>query len=171
MRQRWRSSLYRWALESFLKLHRMEARKSASYSPRHQLAVYPTATSAHRLCRYAFSTSGSIAISETLKGLLSTILFYRECRQRQATTSGGYEALASQQSAPASVEDGNCNWSDTQDEENLDNEKSLPNPDRWTSIPLQEFVTICRNEIPYDNIYGFTQLALLYSLINNSVGL
>ena len=38
-----------------------------------------------------------------------------------------------------------------------------------TPMTAEDFLGYCRNEVPNTTKYGFAQLALLYSVINNSV--
>lgn len=134
--------------------------------------------------KYAFSPSASVTISEFFKMLLSTIFFYRECRQRAAdgirpSTRGGgtgYSSLASSElptTERSSLEEkreeegiseiGNANGSNIGGDVTKSYGTSLPHLD------LQTFWSYIRGEVTVDVRYGFCNLALFYVLINNSV--
>lgn len=134
--------------------------------------------------KYAFSPSASVTISEFFKMLLSTIFFYRECRQRAAdgnrpSTRGGgtgYSSLASSElptTERSSLEEkrgeegvsetGNGNGSNTGGNVAKPYGTILPHLD------LDTFWSYVRGEVTADVRYGFCNLALFYVIINNSV--
>lgn len=111
---------------------------------------------------YSFSPSGSIAISEFCKLVLSTIFFYRECRQRLRdgvwpSTSGGesvYVAVPSAEDGAGKSRLGLVNGRETSDRLELD---------------ARTFWRYIRGEVPLHVRWGFCNLALFYVLINNTV--
>lgn len=125
---------------------------------------------------YSFSTSGSIAISEFLKFVLSTGFFYRECRRRWSTSPDSYQLPIFQSSRSSSEESDHTTANDEHsfsetsslDETTIADEKDEVNNHEGSMGPIRFIVTL-KSEIPSENLYGFAQLALLYSLINNSV--
>lgn len=138
---------------------------------------------------YAFSPSASVAISEFFKMVLSTIFFYRECRQRAAdgvrpSTRGGgsgYSSLPTSSQDLPMTEGGEPRSSLEEKERdegmngvNGGSSSSLMNGVEKHVGPLpnldyRTFWSYFRGEVTVDVRYGFANLALFYVLINNSV--
>ncbi|KAI9151909.1 CMP-sialic acid transporter 1 [Paramyrothecium foliicola] len=119
-----------------------------------QVSIGIIMKAAQRGGSYSFSTSGSVAISESLKMLLSTMFFYKECKRRATEgicpstrgSAAGYTSL------PV----------------NGDMEGSPP-PSTPVKLNMGLFWTYIRGEVTKDVRYGFCNLALFYVLINNSI--
>jgi hypothetical protein len=129
---------------------------------------------------YSFSPSASVTISEFFKMLLSTLFFYRECKQRAAdgirpSTRGGgsgYSSLATSELPMAE----RSSLEEKREEEGLNGNASSSNGDAVkhhamepAQIDLRTFWSYIRGEVTMDVRYGFCNLALFYVLINNSV--
>jgi hypothetical protein len=124
---------------------------------------------------YAFSPSSSVTLSEFFKMLLSTMFFYRECRQRNARNqSPAHTALPTsernsfEEAKAFADEEANMNGSGEASgayvAERFKDAKE-PMLDVWT------FWGYVKSEVSLDTRYGFAQLALFYALINNTVSL
>lgn len=133
---------------------------------------------------YAFSTSSSIAISEFLKFGISMALFSRTCLTRFRDRKSGYQLL----------EDNNTllhNYVDTrvsEEAEDIDDSRLNKVPSLNDEIYLEAlftstqshkcrdrsflsfFLSSCVQEVSSKHILGYGHLALLYALINNTVG-
>lgn len=144
--------------------------------------------------KYAFSQSASISISEFCKLLLSTSFFYRQCSTRLAeqgrqdveknayvplddmSDDSSSEGRKSQEKQDADVNFGSekrqlSSSSSSQDTDpawKRQQAKALQGP--APRLPLREFASMVRSEIKSSTVFGFAHLALLYAIINNSVG-
>lgn len=100
---------------------------------------------------YAFSISGSLAISDVIDLFISTILFWWECRQRRSHRSHiRYTELTLATQTEKS-------------EGRLQYWKKVLQAFR--SMPLPQYF---REELPLVDRYSYCLLALLYALINNT---
>jgi hypothetical protein len=119
-----------------------------------QVSIGIIMKAAQRGGSYSFSTSGSVAISEFLKMLLSTVFFYRDCKRRAAEgicpstrgCSAGYTSLPINGDA-----------------------EGTPSAATPIRLNIRLFWTYIRGEVTKDVRFGFCNLALFYVLINNSV--
>jgi predicted RNase H-like HicB family nuclease len=114
--------------------------------------------------RYEFSPSGSVAISEFVKLLISSVLFYLECRRRLA--EGEHIVLPGPSNANGAVY--------TAVVDTADNEASPPSSrgDRALRRPAMSaslFWHYVQTDVTSHAKYGFANLSLLYMLINNLV--
>jgi hypothetical protein len=111
---------------------------------------------------YGFSPSASITISEFLKFLLSTAFFWYECREPRLKAGPLCDHFSLPSSARSSIE---------QNEPREDGESicSVISTDYHVENRSQTFGRYCINEVTSEARYGFAQLALLYSAINNTV--
>jgi hypothetical protein len=128
---------------------------------------------------YSFSPSASVTISEFFKMLLSTMFFYRECRQRAAdgirpSTRGGgtgYSSLATSDlptTERSSLEEKEREEGMNGNASSANGVEKMRNPN-LPRIDLRTFISYVRGEVTIDVRYGFCNLALFYVLINNSV--
>ena len=125
-------------------------------------------------CRYSFSSASSIAISETLKFLLATTLFYRELRRRPHTGCPTESEIT-----PENLESGESDSSSGRVSESNESELTLlsESEDRILKcedirpqlLSLKDLYHCFLAEVPVEVRYGFAHLALLYVLINNSI--
>lgn len=127
--------------------------------------------------KYAFSSSGLVTISESLKFLLSASILLRQCikkyRQRPKETGAGYARLIPLPMSPRSSssdeliemkgDEENGSEETLCEDFDIDLEDTHPKPTLF-----QSYVTSLR-EVSVDTRYGFANLALLYALINNTV--
>jgi hypothetical protein len=116
-----------------------------------------------------------VTISETLKFLLSSYLFYRDWRKR------GYAPVPEDSSNEIKFEDvedgkeerdGGESSSDTlslEDEDYASNSGGMHNSFGNRRFQFKAFFQACKDEIPTEVRYGFVHLALFYVLINNTV--
>lgn len=146
--------------------------------------------------KYAFSQSASITISEFCKLLLSTSFFYQQCRTRLAEQHGQdveknayvpLDELSDDSSSEGtkfqekSSQDADMRISS--DEEPTSRSQSLEEKEPvWKQkqaqalrgsaprLALLDFVSMVTSEINTATVFGFAHLALLYAIINNSVG-
>lgn len=144
--------------------------------------------------KYAFSQSASISISEFCKLLLSTSFFYRQCRTRLAEQIGqdveknayvplddlsddsSSEGRKSQEKQDVDMKHGSekeprsttSSLQDTDPAWKRQQAKELRGP--VPPLPLRDFASMVRSEICVATVFGFAHLALLYAIINNSVG-
>ncbi|KAF2395650.1 hypothetical protein EJ06DRAFT_484915 [Trichodelitschia bisporula] len=122
--------------------------------------------------RYAFSASSSVTISELLKFLLSTYLFFREWKKRT------YAEVAQEpdieiKETPAAFKDDE-NDAESSSSRLLEEEDFLATPSQTQSAPVRRFdaagfMAAVREEIPAETRYGFVHLALFYVIINNTI--
>ena len=130
---------------------------------------------------YSFSTSGCLTISEFLKFTLSTIFFYRTCLHRQEASSGRYSKIDTEESSPLASLDRPSSAESSKEfnasspgetatqMEELDLQDS--NVPAWHSRRSSFwFVENFISEVTAPTVYGYGHLALLYALINNTVG-
>ena len=127
--------------------------------------------------RYGFSASSSVTISETLKFLLSSYLFYRDWRKRryapvpeEVLNEIKFEDVEDDKEE----RDGGESSSDTislEDENCALNNESMHNSFGNRRFELKSFFEACKDEIPTEVRYGFVHLALFYVIINNTVWL
>jgi hypothetical protein len=128
--------------------------------------------------KYAFSSSGLVTISESLKFLLSASTLLRQCikqyRGRTKETGAGYARLiplpsprsSSSEMIEMKGDDEEKGSGETLcDNFDIDLEDTHPRPTLFAS-----YVASLREVSVYTR-YGFANLALLYALINNTVGL
>jgi hypothetical protein len=119
--------------------------------------------------QYSFSASSSVTISEFLKLLLSGLFFWRECRKRQTSfhaTSTEFDTISNDaESASASASPSSQSSFEWRDSIELEKQGLTR-----TRLDARVFMRYCLDEISPKARYGFAQLALLYGLINNSVG-
>ncbi|KAF4962840.1 hypothetical protein FSARC_9083 [Fusarium sarcochroum] len=142
-----------------------------------QVGIGVIMKTAQRGGSYSFSASGSIAISEFLKFILSTVFFYRECKTRAQTGIG--PSTRGSDAAYASLSDDNQDI-DIQDKDEDSSSLTMIDSDdeeaRSAGPSLQPlafsprtFWGYVRGEVRNDVRFGFYNLALLYILINNSI--
>ncbi|TQV90396.1 cmp-sialic acid transporter [Cordyceps javanica] len=124
--------------------------------------------------KYAFSPSGSIAISEFLKMMLSAFFFYQEWKLR-----AGYARVHAQDAGRMSplgaslMREGKLSDGDEEDLAGLDEEEDPfhRHLELETGKPLQagSFWQAVRNEVSEHIVFGLCGLALCYVLVNNLV--
>ncbi|KAL9129687.1 MAG: hypothetical protein Q9217_001929 [Psora testacea] len=141
--------------------------------------IYKSAAQGGSKSNYGFSPSSSVTLSEFLKLLLSTAFFYGECRQRYASSSSGYRQAATTSAQDSFKEKAEVSDRDLESPESLHETSTLNNTgesprglfarDNGSHLGLKEFFRCFGDEVPADAKYGFIQLAMLYSLLNNSV--
>lgn len=115
---------------------------------------------------YRYSVSACITVSDSIKLILSTCFFYIECRKRER----GYAA------AHASFPSTSSPRSSTSTMELMDKEEDILLHEDTMMMPYPEerkkewrrFFSYILKEVSTDAIHGFTILALLYALINNT---
>ncbi|TID25905.1 UDP-galactose transporter [Venturia nashicola] len=117
---------------------------------------------------YAFSPSSSITISEFLKFLLSTCFFYRECSKRHVRSPQGYSGVESG-SSRSSTDEKALMSDEVPIEESEMSESSSSRSIPQGKMKISDFIFYCMTEVSSDTQYGFSKLALLYALINNTV--
>jgi hypothetical protein len=120
--------------------------------------------------KYAFSPSSSVTISESLKLLLSTGFFWRECKARVARSEAPRHSTlpTSERSSPESkpfIEDPESNGNRSTYEYQKEHVESYST----AQLDLRAFWQYVKSEVSLDVRYGFAQLALFYVLINNMV--
>ncbi|KAL3426432.1 UDP-galactose transporter [Phlyctema vagabunda] len=122
---------------------------------------------------YDFSPSSSVTISEFCKMLLSTLFFYRECKQRVANKEPAHTPLPTsernsfEESKPFSEDE--AAGLNTNGHGHRRRTSEAYNSPRDVRLDSKTFITYIRNEVSRDTRYGFAQLALFYALINNSI--
>jgi hypothetical protein len=128
--------------------------------------------------KYAFSSSGLVTISEFLKLLLSASLLLRRCLQPSKQHSGesgpGYAPLI-----PLTSSSPNKLIPRELNDEESGSDEALPEPedfdigleDPYPKPNLFRSFLACLKEVSVETRYGFANLALLYALINNTVGI
>ncbi|KAK4981198.1 hypothetical protein LTR28_013246 [Elasticomyces elasticus] len=127
------------------------------------------------MARYTFSASSSIVISEFLKFLLSTTLFYREVGKRHVAFWQSYHAVRPLSEARESPERESARLDDDFSGYNVGSTVEAGHKDCSADLPqhsqlnFTSFVCSCLGEVPLETKFGFAQLALLYALINNIV--
>ncbi|KAK4191065.1 nucleotide-sugar transporter-domain-containing protein [Podospora australis] len=104
---------------------------------------------------YEFSPSGSVAISEFVKLLISLVLFYLECRRR----------LARGKHIPASSNANDAVYTAVVDNTADDDEAFSQSPSMSSSL----FWRYIQTDVTSHAKYGFANLSLLYMLINNII--
>ena len=130
--------------------------------------------------KYTFSSSGLVIISEFLKLLLSASLLIRQCikqsRQRSEESGPAYAPLipltmSPRSSSPDELIAMKANDEEKPSEETLreDIEIGFDNPHPKTHLFVSWVASL--KEVSVEARYGFANLALLYALINNTVGL
>ena len=135
---------------------------------------------------YSFSPSASVTIAEFFKMLLSSLFFWRECKQRAAdgirpSTRGGggagYSSLSTselplversslEEKREALNGNGNVNGNAGSSSEG---DVVKHHPASLPPLNLRTFWSYFRGEVTADVRYGFCNLAMFYVLINNSV--
>jgi len=133
--------------------------------------------------KYAFSQSASISISEFCKLLLSTSFFYRQCRTRLAEQNGRdveknayvpLEDLSDDVSSEGAkiqekiADDGKSESKGTEPAWKRQQAEASKGP--TPRLAFRDFVPMVKSEINTATVFGFAHLALLYAIINNSVG-
>lgn len=122
--------------------------------------------------KYAFSPSSSVTISEGLKFLLSTWLFWQECRtrvthqdapQRNTEVEFESESKADAEAKPF-LDDPESNGGKSSNNNNDYVETFI-----GTRLQVQTFWQYVKHEVSLDVRYGFVRLALFYVLINNLI--
>ena len=132
--------------------------------------------------KYTFSSSGLVIISETLKLLLSASLLLRQCwkksRQSSEESGPGYAPLIPLTSSPRSDSPNELMGLKGDDEEEEKSSEETLREDvelaLVRAVPKQNLFFLwvgALTEVSMETRYGFANLALLYSLINNTVGL
>jgi len=124
--------------------------------------------------KYSFSASSSTTISEFLKLLISTGLFYRECIRRPefhwTNQDPEYEAVTSKEDVQEE-EKGEPHGSEDHSARSTSPHSTIRTlaPSLGLKTGLERFLSQCIEEVPTETKYGFAQLALFYALINNTV--
>jgi hypothetical protein len=150
----------------------------AAYSALALIAVQVTIGITMKLAQndgeYAFSPSGSIAISEFLKMVLSAVFFFKEWRSR--TRYARIEVQEARRMSPLAaslMRDGRVTDEEAADDPaRLDEEDPLEDMD-WGSgkkLGAETFWEAARNEVSGHIVFGLCGLALCYVLVNNLVG-
>lgn len=126
---------------------------------------------------YTFSPSGSVAISEFCKLILSTIFLFQECDKRY---SAGFLASSTHESADYSIlpeSDQTLSLRSSQEQEDAWRDESLiPEPRNKlrtgsliSTMGISIFWDYFRGQVPTTSRWGFCNLALFYVLVNNLV--
>ncbi|PHH60340.1 hypothetical protein CDD81_1825 [Ophiocordyceps australis] len=123
---------------------------------------------------YSFSPSGSVAISELVKLLLSSVLFRRECARRRSRgigpKAGGdeshHEGFGHGEHDAELEDQGDGDDADLEGQGNSD-DGMLESQESWLNISL--LWRYLRGDVGRDKRLGYYLLALCYALINNSV--
>ena len=131
--------------------------------------------------KYTFSSSGLVIISETLKLILSASLLLRQCwkksRQSSEESGPGYAPLIPLTSSPRSDSPDELIGLKGDGEEEKSSEETLREDVELAlhRLPRKQNIFFlwvgALMEVSVETRYGFANLALLYSLINNTVGL
>jgi hypothetical protein len=123
--------------------------------------------------RYSFSTSGSVTISEFIKFLLSASVILYRCHLVRSTP--GYTHIPLSSSPRSSCSDELSSFNPGKDEQSkmeqgtrqrFDEVSTLGQPKTILDLFLEQI-----SQVSVENRFGFAKLALLYSLINNTVSL
>lgn len=119
---------------------------------------------------YDFSVSGSVTISEFLKCLLSASIILRECLVKASSTPRGRSLLPSSPISRSSEEHlvETVEFQDIEDEKG--SEASSHSFDQHHGRSVYHLLLARVREVSVENRFGFAKLALLYALINNTVG-
>lgn len=132
---------------------------------------------ANQCDRYSFSTSASIAISEFLKLGISTVLFSRTCLTRFKDQKDGYRFLEDNNTLLHDYGDKRASGESEESSASRLDQASSPDDD-FDPTPFHKhgdrylpyFLSSCTQEVSSKHIIAYGHLALLYALINNTVG-
>ncbi|KAF2668334.1 hypothetical protein BT63DRAFT_425654 [Microthyrium microscopicum] len=122
--------------------------------------------------KYPFSATASVTISETLKCLLSTFLFYREWKNREGGVRLPQTPIPSQPVTLRDMEEGKEKDDDDSDTLSISDDDPLHHMEKsyqHSQGTYAAFFEAVKEEIPQEIKFGFAHLALFYVLINNIV--